>query len=163
MHPFVQIQVVMLHLFYVSKLSDYYQRKCPRMGFSLLTLSQLHLRQLFFFRCLFFLTLLHHNLTSNHVFMFSCHIFIFITVFRYFHYLHYGHVPPPEYSINRLNAHPYYIIIYTKKKKHFTMMLYEIFKWLFNKNVILVCFSLGVFSPHLFTLCNRAINEECWS
>ncbi len=56
-----------------------------------------------------FLTLLHHNhnLTSNHVFKtclmsFLFLTFIFITVFRCFHYLHYGHVPPPPWvSINR--------------------------------------------------------------
>ncbi len=59
--------------------------------------SQLLLRQLFFLDAAFFI-LLHHNLTSNHVVMdmLSYFIFftlIFITVFRYFHDLHYGHAP----------------------------------------------------------------------
>ncbi len=36
MHPFVQIQVLMLRLCYVSKLSVQYHGKCHRTGFSLL-------------------------------------------------------------------------------------------------------------------------------
>ncbi len=78
MHPFVQIQVVMLRLCYISRLSDYI------IG-SVIERVSVYWHKVSFtsgsysFLGAYFLTLLHHNhnLTSNHVVMFSCHIYIF--------------------------------------------------------------------------------------